>query len=76
MLWIMVVNGREFSDELLERLNAAVRIEPELSRSELSRRVCDWLDWKGPNGEPKQVSCRVALLRLHRRGLIELPIAA
>ena len=68
-----MVSGREFSDELLEQLNAAVRANPEVSRSELSRSVCDWLGWKGPDGEPKQVSCRVALLRLHRRGLIELP---
>jgi hypothetical protein len=68
-----VVSGREFSDELLERLNAGVRGDPDVSRSELSRRVCGWLDWKGPDGEPKQVSCRVALLKLHRRGLIELP---
>ena len=30
-------------------------------------------DWNGPDGEPKQVSCRVALLQLHRRGLIKLP---
>jgi len=48
MLWIMavgvVVNGREFSDELLTRLNAAVGGEPQLSRSELPRRVCDWLE--------------------------------
>ncbi len=69
----MVVSGREFPDELLERVNAAVHAHPEMSRSELSRRVCDWLDWKGCDGEPKEVSCRVALLRLHRRGLIELP---
>jgi len=68
-----VVSGREFSDELLEQLNAAIRANPEVSRSELSRSVCDWLGWKGPDDEPKQVSCRVALLRLHRRGLIELP---
>ena len=68
-----MVGGREFSDELLERLNAGVRGDPDVSRSELSRRVCDWLGWKGSDGEPKQVSCRVALLRLHRRGLIELP---
>ena len=68
-----VVSGREFSPDLLERINAEVRARPKLSRSELSRRVCDWLDWKGPDGAPKQVSCRVALLNLHRRGLIELP---
>ncbi len=68
-----VVSGREFSAELLERLAAEMRTHPEMSRSELSRRVCDWLDWRGPHGEPKRVSCRIALLSLHRRGLIELP---
>ena len=68
-----VVSGREFSADLLERISTEVRAHPELSRSALSRRVCDWLDWKGPDDAPKQVSCRVALLRLHRRGLIELP---
>jgi len=68
-----VVSGREFSAELLERISTEVRAHPGMSRSELSRRACDWLDWKGPECAPKQVSCRVALLRLHRRGLIELP---
>lgn len=71
----VVVSGRDFSVEVLDQLNAEVRAHPEMSRSELSRRVCDWLDWIGPDGAPKQVSCRVALLRLHRRGLIELPEA-
>ncbi len=70
-----MVSGHEFSAELLERIRTEVRADPELSRSALSRRVCDWLDWKGPDDAPKQVSCRVALLRLHRRGLIELPEA-
>ncbi len=68
-----MVSGREFSAELLRRLNAEVCANPEMGRSELSRRVCDWLDWNGFDGKPKQVSCRVALLQLHRRGLIQLP---
>jgi len=70
-----LVNGREFSIEVLERLNASVRADPDLSRSELSRRVCDWLGWTSAAGAPKQVSCRIALLKLHRRGLIDLPPA-
>jgi hypothetical protein len=31
------------------------------------------LGWFAANGRPKEMSCRVALLRLHRAGLIELP---
>lgn len=50
--------------------------EPGLSRSGLSRRVCEWLAWRNAKGKLKEVSCRVALLRLHRRGVIPLPPAA
>ena len=67
--------GREFSDEVVEKIRAVVREEPELTRAELSRRVCGWLGWKGPDGRPKAMSCRVALLRLQRRGVIALPAA-
>lgn len=31
------------------------------------------LEWQGVDGRPKDMSCRVALLKLERRGLIELP---
>jgi hypothetical protein len=50
-----------------------VECEPEISRRGLSLRVCQWLDWKGPNGKPKDMSCRVALLKLHRQDIIKLP---
>jgi hypothetical protein len=39
----------------------------------LSLRVCEWLNWKSPNGKPKEMSCRVALLKLHREGHFSLP---
>jgi len=51
------------------------RNEPSLSRRALSLRVCEWLQWRAVNGNLKEVSCRKALLELHRRGLIPLPAA-
>jgi hypothetical protein len=42
---------------------------------QLSIKVCKWLDWKSPNGQLKEMSCRVALLRLDEKGLIKLPEA-
>ena len=45
----------------------------EWSRADLARQVCDWLDWRAANGKDKEVNCRVALVRLERRGLIDLP---
>jgi hypothetical protein len=69
----LVVCGRLFPREVLERINAAVRAHPKWSRAELARRVCDWLNWRAANGKPKLMSCRVALLRLAERGVIGLP---
>lgn len=48
-------------------------VEPEISRRELSRRVCKHLDWYSANGKAQDMSCRKALLTLDRRNLIELP---
>jgi hypothetical protein len=35
--------------------------------------VCQWLNWEGANGKPKEMSCRVALNKLDKRGIISLP---
>jgi len=72
----MQVCGQEFSPQLLQRIQQTVDDEPDLSRRELSRRVCEWLDWHTALDEPKQVSCRVALLKLQRRGALDLPPVA
>ena len=42
-------------------------------REEVARRVCRALDWTDALGQPKLMSCKVGLLRLHRGGWIELP---
>jgi hypothetical protein len=71
----MQVCGREFSPEVMARIEATVEAEPSLSRRALSLRVCEWLEWRAANGRVKEVSCRKALVQLHRRGLIPLPPA-
>ena len=69
-----MICGQEFSREILERIQQTVDGEAGLSRGALSRRVCEWLDWRAPNGKWKEVSCRVALGKLHRLGVIQLPV--
>src|ERR1035438_1963345 len=69
----MLVAGREFSGEVIERIRLRVREDVGVTRTGLSREVCDWLDWRGVGGRLKDMSCRVALLKLARRGIIELP---
>jgi hypothetical protein len=69
----MYVCGRYFSQAILDRVRETVREEPSLSRRELSRRVCEWLNWRSPNGRFQEMSCRKALTQLNQRGLLDLP---
>ena len=69
----MALLDKIFTVEIRERINEAVALEPGLSRVQLSRRVCEWTNWRDATGRLKEVSCRVALLKLQRRGLIPLP---
>jgi hypothetical protein len=65
--------AERFTEEIKARINTEVNARPVLTRSELSRLVCGWLQWKGIDERPKEVSCRIALLKLYRKGLIKLP---
>jgi len=66
-------SGRLFGPQEVERVREIIRTHPEASRQQLSYRVCEAFDWRKPDGSLKDMSCRVALLRMHREGLIELP---
>jgi hypothetical protein len=70
-----VVCGQVVPHAILKRIKAAVRDHPEWSRADLARQVCRWLNWRAAGGKDKALACRVALLRLERRGLIDLPPA-
>lgn len=71
----MVIAGRDFNDEIVSRISEAVRTNAGLTRGALARQVCDWLNWRGADGRAKEISCRVTLNKLQKRGLIEQPAA-
>jgi hypothetical protein len=58
---------------MLDRIQETVQVEPSISRLNLSRRVCEWLAWRSPNGRLKEMSCRKALLKLDVSGVLALP---
>jgi hypothetical protein len=66
-------SGRDFSEEELEAIRQIVNEDPARTRAEISRRVCAALAWTKPNGTMKDMSCRVALLRMQDDGLVKLP---
>ena len=65
--------GRLFTAEEMECIRRLLASEPKLNRAQLSRRVCSELHWLRPDGRSKEMSCRVAMLRMQRDGLITLP---
>jgi hypothetical protein len=67
------VSGREFPEDVIERIRMRVQADADLTRTGLSREVCELLDWRAHDGRLKDMNCRVALLKLQRRGVIELP---
>jgi len=71
----MRISAQRFGSEVVRRIAAAVEAEPLLTRSALSRRVCEWLDWRAPDGTLCEVGCRKALVELERRGVVRLPAA-
>lgn len=70
---MLYMEGQPFSQELLRRIQDRVDLEPELSRRALSRKVCEWLDWRSVTGKWQEMSCRKALAKLNRQGLLRLP---
>ncbi len=65
--------GKEWTVEDLNRIRELIGGHPEASRARLSQLVCEVFEWRCRNGKLKEMSCRVAMLRMQRDGLIELP---
>jgi hypothetical protein len=65
--------GREFSPAELDHIGQLLELRPVLGRVALSRRICQDFGWLNVLGQPKEMSCRVALLRMEKDGLIRLP---
>ena len=69
------VCGRSFCATDLAAIKEFVSGNPSASRREIATWTCESLQWLRPNGQLKEMSCRVALLRLEDLGLIRLPPA-
>lgn len=64
--------GRHFEPTEIDLIRALLAT-PQINRARLSRAVCERLNWRRGNGALKDMSCRVALLRMQADGLLTLP---
>ena len=65
--------GRDFHADEVALIRQLIAEDPARSRAELSRLTCRALRWHKADGGLKDMSARVAMLRMHEDGLIALP---
>lgn len=65
--------GKDWRSEDINQIRQLIASRPDASRARLSQLVCDRFEWRRSNGKLKEMSCRVAMLRMERDGLLRLP---
>jgi hypothetical protein len=69
----LIIQGRRLGAAELQFIRELRQSQPQWSRAELSRQVAEQWQWRNGVGQLKDMAARTLLLKLHRRGLIELP---
>lgn len=69
------IQGRTLTSADLDRIRELIGNNPGWNRTRLSRELCALWDWRDARGRIKDMACRTMLLKLHRRGVVELPPA-
>ena len=70
---VFTYSGRKFSPEEMALIKQATRDYAGLGITEIARTICEWLEWRRPNGRLKNHECRLLLEWLQDRGLLTLP---
>jgi hypothetical protein len=69
----LIVQGRPLPEPDLQHLRQWLGAHPDWSRWRLSRELATRWDWRNGAGQLKDMAARTLLVKLHQRGLIELP---
>ena len=69
----MFISGQQFTEKIISRIKKFIKQDPKESRRSLSRRVCKIMGWRSVNGRLQDMSCRKALQKLDKLGVIKLP---
>jgi hypothetical protein len=65
----------EITQERIDEINAIIKENPAMSRTQISVEVCRRWGWQSPNGQWKDISARDMLRALDKAGKISLPPA-
>ena len=68
-----IIRGRHIGGTELDFIRKTLSEHKDLSRSAISRILCEQWNWRQANGRLKERACRVMLLALEKKGEITLP---
>ena len=68
-----VLQGRVLRSTDLEWIRGLLAVHGDWHRTQLSREICRCWEWKDEVGRYKDMACRTMLLKLERRGFLQLP---
>ena len=68
-----VIQGRPTGEGDVELIRRLIDSNPSWHRTRLSKELCELWNWRGDNGQLKDMAARSFLLKLEARGLIVLP---
>ena len=63
----------EVTEKLINQIHAVIHDNPGWGRAQISSHLCELWDWRAPNGQVKDISCRDMLRALDKTGRIQLP---
>jgi len=69
----LIVQGRGLGEPDLQQIRQWLGEHPDWSRWRLSRELATHWHWRNGAGQLKDMAARTLLVKLHQRGLIELP---
>lgn len=69
----IMLRGRMFTQDELLVIGNKVKVHYDEGRTVISRKICEELNWRQPNGWLKDRACREVLIKLSQRGMITLP---
>lgn len=69
----MFVCGQHFRKSFLQELQQDIDTDLPVSRTVLSKKICEILNWRTTSGKLQLGSCRKALVKLERLGHLHLP---
>ena len=70
---LQIFRGREFSLSEIKIIKQVIEDNQENSRRDVSKKICEVINWRQLNGKLKDAACREVLRRMNEVGIIDLP---